>query len=152
VNLLQVSPALLASEQAHRELRGHHMAVRIVRLGSGRLPGEGLRVGTVRHPPRGVRKEELASRDYYDVWFPGLAPSAALVAAVRADPSPTAWKRFVRRYRSEMARPDPARTLDLLAALSHTADFSMGCYCEDERRCHRSLLRGLLEERGAKLA
>ncbi|HVP62404.1 MAG TPA: DUF488 family protein [Myxococcaceae bacterium] len=128
------------------------MSVRIVQLGSRRLPGEGLRVGTVRHPPRGVRKEELARRDYYDVWFPNLAPSAEAVAAVRADPGPAAWQRFVRRYRSEMGRPEPGRTLDLLAALSHTAEFSVGCYCEDERRCHRSILRLLLEERGATLA
>jgi uncharacterized protein YeaO (DUF488 family) len=128
------------------------MAVRVVRLGSRRLPGEGLRIGTVRRPPRGVRREQLASLDYYDVWFPNLAPTAETVASVRTDPSPAAWRRFVRRYRSEMARPEPARTLDLLAALSHTADFSVGCYCEDERRCHRSLLRALLEERGAALA
>lgn len=127
------------------------MSVRIVQLGSRRLPGEGLRIGTVRRPPRGVRKERLASLDYYDVWFPNLAPSAEAVSSARADPSPAGWTRFVRRYRSEMARPDAARALDLLAALSHTADFSVGCYCEDERRCHRSVLRGLLEERGAKL-
>lgn len=128
------------------------MSVRIVQLGSRRLPGEGLRIGTVRRPPRGVRKERLAALDYYDLWFPDLAPSAEAVASVRADPSPASWTRFVRRYRSEMARPAASRTLSLLAALSRTADFSVGCYCQDERRCHRSLLRALLEERGAALA
>jgi uncharacterized protein YeaO (DUF488 family) len=127
------------------------MTIRIVRLGSKRLPAEGLRIGTVRHPPRGVRKDQLASRDYYDVWFPNLAPSAEAVASARSDPSPSAWRRFVRRYRSEMVRPEPSRTLDLLAALSHTASFSVGCYCEDEGRCHRSLLRQLLQERGAAI-
>jgi len=127
------------------------MSVRIVQLGSKRGRNEGLRVGTVRRPPRGVRSSRLASLDYYDVWFPTLAPSAQAVAAVRGDASKGSWQRFVRRYRSEMARPEASRTLDLLAALSHTANFSVGCYCEDESRCHRSLLRQLLKEHGAKL-
>jgi len=127
------------------------MSVRIVKLGSKRGRGEGLRIGTVRRPPRGVRSSRLASLDYYDIWFPTLAPSAEAVAAIRADPSKEGWRRFARRYRSEMARPEARRALDLLAALSNTADFSVGCYCEDESRCHRSLLRQLLKEHGAKL-
>jgi len=127
------------------------MSVRIVRLGSARARGEGLRIGTVRHPPRGVPKRELASRDYYDVWLPELAPSAAAVKLARAATSERQWAAFARRYRSEMKASGPTRLLDLLAALSHQAAFSVGCYCEDESRCHRSLLRALLEERGARL-
>ncbi|HZF11676.1 MAG TPA: DUF488 family protein [Thermoanaerobaculia bacterium] len=127
------------------------MAVRIVRLGSARLPGEGLRIGTVRHPPRGVPKSEYAERDFYDVWYPNLAPSAEAVKAARGATTDREWAAFARRYRAEMATPENRRTLDLLAALSHAADFSVGCYCEDETRCHRSLLRELLEERGAKM-
>jgi len=127
------------------------MSVRIVRLGSARTRGEGLRIGTVRHPPRGVPKRELASRDYYDVWLPELAPSAPAVKLGRAVRSERQWAAFARRYRSEMKAPEPARLLDLLAALSQQAAFSVGCYCEDESRCHRSLLRALLEERGARL-
>ncbi len=128
------------------------MSVRIVRLGSPRAPGEGLRIGTVRRPPRGVRQEDTAARDFYDVWFPLLAPSQQTMHAFRRDPTDAAWARFSRTYRKEMARPEASHALDLLAALSRTASFSAGCYCEDERRCHRSLLRGLLAERGAKLA
>ena len=128
------------------------MSVRVVRLGSPRLPGEGLRIGTVRRPPRGVRKEQTASRDFYDLWFPVLAPSAETMGAFRKEMSEPAWRRFTRAYRKEMARPDASHALDLLAALSHRTSFSVGCYCQDERRCHRSLLRGLLEERGASLA
>lgn len=128
------------------------MSVRVVRLGSPRVPGEGLRIGTVRRPPRGVRKEQTASRDFYDLWFPVLAPSAETMGAFRREMSDPAWRRFTRAYRTEMARPDPSHVLDLLAALSHRTSFSVGCYCQDERRCHRSLLRGLLEERGASLA
>ena len=127
------------------------MAVRIVRLGSPRGRGEGLRIGTVRRPPRGVKKAEFASRDFYDVWLPNLAPSEALVEAARRASDDPAWRAFVRRYRAEMKRPEASRVLDLLAALSRGADFSVGCYCEDERRCHRSVLRRLLEERGAKV-
>jgi uncharacterized protein YeaO (DUF488 family) len=127
------------------------MSVRIVRLGSARSRGEGLRIGTVRHPPRGVPKRELASRDYYDVWLPELAPSARAVKLGRAATSERQWASFARRYRSEMKAPGPARLLDLLAALSREAAFSVGCYCEDGSRCHRSLLRALLEERGACL-
>jgi len=128
------------------------MSVRVVRLGSPRSPGEGLRIGTVRRPPRGVRKEQIASRDFYDLWFPVLAPSAETMGAFRKEMSEPAWRRFARAYRKEMARPDASHALDLLAALSHRTSFSVGCYCQDERRCHRSLLRGLLEERGASLA
>ena len=125
------------------------MSVRVVRLGSPRAPGEGLRIGTVRRPPRGVPKTEYASRGFYDVWLPNLAPSEALLRSARAGQGERAWKSFVRRYRAEMKRPEASRVLDLLAALSHGASFSVGCYCADESRCHRSILRGLLEERGA---
>ena len=127
------------------------MSVRVVRLGTPRSPGEGLRIGTVRRPPRGIRKSEIAAGNYYDVWFPGLAPSAPTIARLKAATSAGAWKAFVKRYRSEMARPEASRALDLLAALSHSADFSVGCYCEDEGHCHRSVLRALLEQHGARL-
>ncbi|RIL06794.1 MAG: DUF488 domain-containing protein [Proteobacteria bacterium] len=128
------------------------MAVRIVRLGSPRARGEGLRIGTVRHPPRGVPKREWASRDLYDVWLPDLAPSAPLVKQALGAEDERAWKTFVRRYRNEMKKPEPARLLDLLAALSHQTSFAVGCYCEDESRCHRSVMRELLRERGAEMA
>lgn len=128
------------------------MGIRIVRLGSARLPDEGLRIGTVRRPPRGVPKGEFASQDWYDVWFPNLAPSAATVKLAQDARTEREWQAFVRKYRAEMATPDNARTLDLLAALSQNASFSVGCYCADESRCHRSVLRSLLTERGAKLA
>lgn len=128
------------------------MTVRIVRLGSPRAAGEGLRIGTVRRPPRGVAKSEFAARDWYDVWFPNLSPSPATLALGRASSTERAFAEFMKRFRREMDTPDNRRTLDLLAALSHRADFSVGCYCEDESRCHRSVLRALLEERGAKLA
>jgi uncharacterized protein YeaO (DUF488 family) len=127
------------------------MAVRIVRLGSPRSAKEGLRIGTVRRPPRGVPKTEFAKRDYYDVWFPTLAPSVETMHAAQAATAPAQWKAFVKAYRREMAAPDASRALDLLAALSHTTDFSVGCYCEDEARCHRSVLRELLLERGAEV-
>ncbi|NOT29190.1 MAG: DUF488 family protein [Planctomycetes bacterium] len=128
------------------------MAIRVVRLGSGRTKGEGLRIGTVRRPPRGVPKSEFAARDFYDVWLPNLAPSEALLKAALGAKSDGAWRAFVRRYRGELKRPDALRVLDLLAALSRSADFSVGCYCEDESRCHRSILRQVLRERGALLA
>jgi uncharacterized protein YeaO (DUF488 family) len=127
------------------------MTVRIVRLGSARLAGEGLRVGTVRRPPRGVPAARFATDDWYDVWYPNLAPSLETMKLGRAAGSEREWKAFERRYRSEMADPGASRTLDLLAALSRSADFSVGCYCEDEARCHRSVLRELLAARGAKL-
>jgi uncharacterized protein YeaO (DUF488 family) len=127
------------------------VTIRIVRLGGPRSAGEGPRIGTVRHPPRGVRKSELAERDYYDVWLPLLAPSAALVKQARAAETARSWSAFARRYRREMGAPEASRTLDLLAALSRTADFSVGCYCADASRCHRSILAELLAERGAKI-
>jgi uncharacterized protein YeaO (DUF488 family) len=127
------------------------MAVRIVRLGSPRAKGEGLRIGTVRRPPRGVPKSRYASGDWYDLWFPNLAPSAALVKRAHKAASEKDWASFRRAYRNEMASPETSRTLDLLAALTHSADFSVGCYCEDEAHCHRAVLRELLTERGAKL-
>ncbi len=128
------------------------MAIRVVRLGSPRVPGEGLRLGTVRRPPRGVPKGEFASRDFYDVWLPEVAPSEELVkAAQKATGKPAGWPSFVRRYRGEMKRPAASHALDLLAALSRVCDLSVGCYCADESRCHRSVLRDLLAERGAQL-
>jgi uncharacterized protein YeaO (DUF488 family) len=128
------------------------MAVRIVQLGSPRISHEGLRIGTVRRPPRGVPKSEFASRNYYDVWLPNLAPSEELLKAVRSAKDEKAWRSFIKRYRSEMSRPENSRVLDLLAALSHQTNFSVGCYCNDEQHCHRSVLRQLLTERGASLA
>ena len=128
------------------------MAVRIVQLGSPRASNEGLRIGTVRRPPRGVPKSEFASRNYYDVWLPNLAPSEQLFKAGRSAKDETDWRSFIKRYRSEMSRAENSRVLDLLAALSHQANFSVGCYCDDEQRCHRSVLRQLLAERGASLA
>lgn len=127
------------------------MTLRILRLGTPRLAGEGTRIGAVRRPPRGVRKERYAAEDWFDVWFPELAPSPALVTKARAAATAEDWQAFVRAFRAEMAQPTPRRTLDLLAALSHDADFSIGCYCEAEARCHRSVLRALLAERGATL-
>ena len=125
------------------------MTVRIVRLGSPRAKDEGLRIGTVRRPPRGVPKSEFASQDWYDVWYPNLAPSTELVKEAQDAATPKAWTIFAKKYRAEMTAPDNARTLDLLAALSHGSHFSVGCYCEDETHCHRSVLRDLLAERGA---
>jgi uncharacterized protein YeaO (DUF488 family) len=125
------------------------VSVRIVRLGSPRAADEGLRIGTVRRPPRGVPKEEFASRDFYDVWFPNLAPAQETVKLGQAAETGAEWKGFERAYRKEMREPGPRHDLALLAALSHTTDFAVGCYCEDERRCHRSVLRDLLAENGA---
>jgi uncharacterized protein YeaO (DUF488 family) len=128
------------------------MAVRIVQLGSPRISDEGLRIGTVRHPPRGVPKSEYASRNYYDIWLPNLAPSEQLLKAGRSAKNETDWRSFVKRYHSEMSRAENSRVIDLLAALSHQTNFSVGCYCNDEQRCHRSVLRQLLAERGAAFA
>jgi uncharacterized protein YeaO (DUF488 family) len=125
------------------------MAIRVVQLGSQRAKGEGPRLGTVRRPPRGVPKSEHASRDFYDVWLPELAPSEALVELALRARGDREWQGFVKRYRAEMKRPAAARLLALLAALSHGAAFSVGCYCENEERCHRSVLRALLGEHGA---
>jgi uncharacterized protein YeaO (DUF488 family) len=127
------------------------MAIRIVRLGSPRAADEGLRIGTVRRPPRGVPKAQFASGNWYDVWFPTLAPSLETLQRGQAAETPAEWRAFTRAYRAEMQAPDASRALDLLAALSHTADMSVGCYCEDEAHCHRSVLRELLEERQAQI-
>ena len=127
------------------------MAVRIVRLGTDRAPREGLRIGTVRRPPRGVPKSEFSSGNWYDVWLPSLAPSPETVKLGLRAESQRDWSVFVRRYRAEMAARDNSRVLDLLAALSHESNFSVGCYCEDESRCHRSILRELLRDRGAMI-
>ncbi|PQV48047.1 DUF488 domain-containing protein [Paraburkholderia sp. BL21I4N1] len=125
------------------------MGIRIVQLGSPRAAGEGLRIGTVRRPPRGVPKAEFGSRDYYDVWLPNLSPSAELVAKAKSAVSAADWRKFEREFRTEMNDGEASKVLDLLAALSQSADFSVGCYCEDENRCHRKILRQLLGERGA---
>lgn len=127
------------------------MAVRIVRLGSDRVANEGLRIGTVRRPPRGVAKSKFSSGNWYDVWLPNLSPAPDTVTLALTATNQRQWAVFVKRYRSEMATPDNSRILDLLAALSRQTDFSVGCYCEDEARCHRSVLRQLLADRGAKL-
>jgi len=130
------------------------MSLRIVRLGTPRAPGEGTRIGTVRRPPRGVPKAEFASRDYYDVWYPLLSPTPELVhEALQAQHthSDKEWAAFVKQFRKELALPEASRTLDLLAALSHHASMSLGCYCEDESRCHRSVLRAELLARGADI-
>jgi uncharacterized protein YeaO (DUF488 family) len=129
------------------------MTVSIVRLGSPRGTGEGLRIGSVRRPPRGVPKSQYADRNFYDTWLPDLAPSEALLKQAQSlKHDDRAWRAFARRYRAEMKAPSPRRLLDLLAALSHRSDFAVGCYCADEQRCHRSILRELLVERGARLA
>lgn len=127
------------------------MSVWIVRLGSPRHAKEGLRIGTVRRLPRGVRKEDYASENWFDVWYPVLSPSAELVKKAQTAQSAADWAKFEKAFRSEMSKPEPRRTLELLAALSHQTDFSVGCYCADEARCHRSILRQLLAERGADL-
>src|SRR5579862_1880149 len=127
------------------------MSISVIQLGSPRRAGEGLRIGTVRRPPRGVAKQQWARRDYFDVWYPLLAPSAALMRATRAARArprdAKSWRAFARQYRAEMSEPNAARTLDVLAALSRSANFSIGCYCEQERSCHRGILRALLKQR-----
>lgn len=127
------------------------MSVKIVRLGTPRLPGEGTRIGTVRRPPRGVPKEKFAAENWYDVWFPNLAPSIETMQLGLKAETDAQWSAFARKYKAEMAGPGPKHDLALLARLSHTTDFSVGCYCEREERCHRSLLRNLLEEHGAQV-
>lgn len=127
------------------------MVIRVVRLGSPRAEGEGTRIGTVRRPPRGVPKSAFATQDWYDVWFPTLAPSAETLKLAHAATTPAQWAAFLRKYRAEMAAPDAAHALGLLAALSQRADFSVGCYCENEAHCHRSALRELLIEKGARV-
>ena len=127
------------------------MAIRVVRLGSPRAEGEGTRIGTVRRPPRGVPKTEFASQNWYDVWYPNLSPSVETMKLGRSASNPAQWQVFVKKYRSEMGTPENSRTIELLAALSHHSNFSVGCYCEDETRCHRSVLRELLAAAGAKV-
>nr|KAJ9621787.1 hypothetical protein H2204_011825 [Knufia peltigerae] len=128
------------------------MALRVVRLGSARAAGEGLRIGTVRRPPRGVPRSEFAKQDWYDVWFPTLSPSAELVKQAHEAKTAADWTAFFRHYKAEMKAPDAAHALDLLAALSQHSDIAVGCYCEDETHCHRSALRELLVARGVRLA
>jgi uncharacterized protein YeaO (DUF488 family) len=128
------------------------MSIFVVQLGTPRRPGEGLRLGTVRRPPRGVPKSDFARLDYYDVWFPNLSPSAELVREALQAKHQRAWAAFSRKFRREMSAPDRSRELDLLAALSHHANLSLGCYCLDPNRCHRSVLRELLVERDADVA
>jgi uncharacterized protein YeaO (DUF488 family) len=127
------------------------MVIRVVRLGTPRAAGEGTRIGTVRRPPRGVSKSEFASQDWYDVWFPTLAPSLETMKIGQAAATPAQWAAFVRKYRAEMSRPEAGHALAVLAALSKTANFSVGCYCENEAHCHRSALRALLIEKGASV-
>jgi uncharacterized protein YeaO (DUF488 family) len=127
------------------------MVVRVVRLGSERAKDEGLRIGTVRRPPRGVPKSQFAAQNWYDVWFPNLAPSVETMKVGQSAVTEKLWHAFERKYRAEMATPEAARTIELLAAFSQRASFSVGCYCADESRCHRSILRDLLAEKGAKL-
>jgi len=127
------------------------MVMRVIRLGSPRMEGEGTRIGTVRRPPRGVPKAEFASRNWYDVWFPNLSPSPETMKLGQEAGSPAQWAAFARKYRAEMATPENSHILELLAALSRQSNFSVGCYCEDEARCHRSILRELLVEKGAHL-
>ena len=128
------------------------MSIYIVQLGSPRSPEEGLRIGTVRRPPRGVPKTQFASRNFYDVWLPALSPSAELVSEALSAKTRQAWQSFSRKFKAEMRKPEAARVLDLLAALSTHSNFSVGCYCADEARCHRSILRELLQERGARMS
>ena len=125
------------------------MVIRVVRLGTPRAPDEGIRIGTVRRPPRGVPKEKFAEQDWYDVWYPNLAPSVETMKLGQQAQTPAQWATFVKKYKAEMATPENARTIELLAVLSHQANFSVGCYCEHEAHCHRSVLRALLSDKGA---
>jgi len=127
-----------------------HLPIKVLKLGSPRTANEGVRIGTVRRPPRGVPKSQFAKLNFYDVWLPNLAPSPELVASAQQSQDVTSWKKFERKFRTEMKHPNAARILDLLAAFSHQNSFSLGCYCENEERCHRSILRELLAQRGAE--
>ena len=127
------------------------MAIHIVQLGSSRLPDEGLRLGTVRRPPRGVAKKDYARLNWYDLWLPILSPSLATIKLIRTADNEAQWRQAIKKFRAEMNRPEPDMVLKLLAALSHQTNFSVGCYCENEAHCHRSVLRELLKERGAKV-
>lgn len=149
--LAAVAPAAIDAEQRFVASSGSDMAIRIVRLGTKRARGEGPRLGTVRRPPRGVPKNRFAADDWYDVWFPTLAPSLATMKLGLGAQTPKAWAAFARKYRTEMAQPEASHALDVLALLSQTADFSVGCYCEDPSHCHRSLLEELLRARGATI-
>ncbi len=128
------------------------MSVRVVRLGTPRLPGEGTRIGTVRRPPRGVPKAQFSKQNWYDVWLPTLAPSLGTMKLAQGAETPAQWAKFARKYRAEMAAPEAKHTLELLAVLSHSTNFSVGCYCQDESRCHRSILKRLLVDNGARVA
>jgi uncharacterized protein YeaO (DUF488 family) len=128
------------------------MTIRIVQLGSPRLPDEGVRIGMVRRPPRGVSKERYAKDNWYDVWYPELSPTPQLMALGKSSQSESEWRAFTRQFRKQMSEPPASRTLNLLSALSVSANFSLGCYCEREERCHRSILRALLQERGASVS
>jgi uncharacterized protein YeaO (DUF488 family) len=132
-------------------IKEQNMAIRIVRLGTPREKDEGLRIGTVRRPPRGVRKEEFASRNFYDVWFPNLSPSEALLKEAQVARDEKSWRAFKRKFIAELKQPAASKDLDLLAALSHQTNLSIGCYCENENRCHRSILRELLIQREADI-
>src|SRR6185436_19931591 len=149
--LRQLRGARRHVDHAARAAAPEPIVIRIVRLGTPRGRDEGLRMGTVRRPPRGVSKSRFASDDWYDVWYPNLAPSAAAVSAGLSATTERQWRAFVKRYRAEMSRPENRRTIELLAALSYHTNFSVGCYCEDEARCHRSVLRELLAEQGASI-
>lgn len=127
------------------------MVVRVVRLGSARVAGEGSRIGTVRRPPRGVPKAKFSSQNWYDVWFPNLAPSMETMKLGQQAKTPAQWAVFIKKYKSEMSTPEASHSIELLATLSHGSNFSVGCYCEDEAHCHRSVLRALLLEKGAKM-
>jgi len=144
--------ALPATERGVRRHRGGVVVIRVVRLGTPRAEDEGVRIGTVRRPPRGVPKSEFSTQNWYDVWYPNLAPSAETVKLGQGASTPEQWQAFKKKYRAEMAQAAPARTLELLAALSRHANFSVGCYCEEESHCHRSVLRELLVEHGATVA
>jgi len=143
----RIAPRQIATEDCRPKI----MSIRVVRLGSPRAKDEGLRIGTVRRPPRGVPKARFASENWYDVWFPNLAPSLETMKLGLAAETPAQWTKFTRKYRAEMAAPENSHAIELLAALSHKTNFSVGCYCENEAHCHRSILRELLAERGAKL-
>ncbi len=143
---MRLSSARSCLKAARREV---HMAIRVVRLGSARDKGEGIRIGTVRRPPRGVAKKHFSSQNWYDVWFPTLAPAPYTVKLGKGASTDAQWNRFTKRYRSEMSKPEARHALELLATLSRRVNFSVGCYCENEARCHRSVLRALLVENGA---